>query len=202
MRIEPDHHTVTSTQYNERPARRPHLGDDSDQGTTTSRTTDQSTPGDSVELSDEAKREVERLKKVDAQVRAHEQAHLTAGGPNVTGGARFQYTQGPDGRQYAVGGEVSIDTSPVEGNPQATISKAQAITRAALAPMDPSSQDRAVAAQAAQMEARARMELSQENEEAAKERSGRQTGAMKEALDQYSAHMAGTDQSQVNEWTA
>jgi hypothetical protein len=74
-------------------------------------------------------------------------------------GVSFTYVRGPDGKRYAVGGEVSIDTSPVRGDPEATIQKAQQIRAAANAPANPSSQDRAVAAQAARMEQVARQEL-------------------------------------------
>jgi hypothetical protein len=57
---------------------------------------------------------------------------------------------------------VNIDTSSVSGDPQATIQKAQMIRAAALAPANPSAQDRAVATQANRMEAKARQELQQE----------------------------------------
>ncbi len=107
--------------------------------------------------------ELRALQSADRQVRAHEQAHVAAGGPYVSGGASFTYQTGPDGRQYAVGGEVPIDASPVGGNPEATIKKAQTIRSAALAPADPSPQDRSVAAAAAQMEAQARLEQAQRN---------------------------------------
>lgn len=46
-------------------------------------------------------------------MRAHEQAHKTAAGGLAQGGATFEYQTGPDGKQYAVSGEVKIDTSPV-----------------------------------------------------------------------------------------
>ncbi len=98
------------------------------------------------------------LRQRDREVRAHEAAHAAAGGPYVRGGPSFQYTRGPDGRLYAVGGEVQIDVSPVSGDPEATIAKMQVVRRAALAPARPSAQDRAVAARAAQAEMRARME--------------------------------------------
>jgi hypothetical protein len=62
---------------------------------------------------------------------------------------------------YAVGGEVSIDCSPVKGDPQATVAKMQAIQRAAMAPADPSGQDRSVAAAAAAAAAQARQEMAQ-----------------------------------------
>jgi len=102
------------------------------------------------------------LQQRDREVRSHEQAHISAGGDVVTGGARYTYETGPDGKQYAIGGEVSIDTSPVPGDPEATEEKAQTIRRAAMAPASPSSQDQKVAAQAAQMEAEARMEQLEE----------------------------------------
>ena len=107
---------------------------------------------------------VAELAQTDRQVRAHEQAHLAAAG-GLARGVSFSFTTGPDGKQYAVGGEVSIDTSPVSGDPQATIQKAQQIRAAAGAPANPSSQDRAVAAQAAAMEAAARQELAAEQQE-------------------------------------
>ena len=118
----------------------------------------------STQLSDDDHREVERLRTQDQQVRAHEQAHLAAAGPYARGGPTFEYTTGPDGKQYAVGGEVQIDTSSVPGDPEATIRKAQTIRTAALAPAEPSSQDRAVAAAAAKIESQARQELRQQQQ--------------------------------------
>ncbi len=102
-------------------------------------------------------------------MRTHEAAHKNAAGSLARGGAQFEFETGPDGRRYAVGGEVSIDTSKVPGDPQATIAKAETIQRAATAPAQPSSQDRSVAAQASRMEAEARREL------AAEERDGEVT---------------------------
>lgn len=116
-------------------------------------------------LSEEEKREVEKLKKIDREVKAHEAAHIAAGGSYVRGGAVFSYQTGPDGKRYAVSGEVSIDTSPVPDNPEATIQKMQVVKRAAMAPANPSAQDRAVAASAAATEAQARMELLREKRE-------------------------------------
>lgn len=108
--------------------------------------------------------EIARLKARDRDVRAHEQAHVAAGGALVTSGASFSYTTGPDGKRYATGGEVSIDTSSGR-TPEETLRKAQQIRRAALAPAQPSGQDRSVAAQATQMEAQARTELQAEKRE-------------------------------------
>ncbi|GEM_PF-2074635 len=59
------------------------------------------------------------LRRVDMEVRAHEAAHLAAGGP-YAGTAHFSYVKGPDGKYYAVAGEVPIDVSP-EDTPQKTV---------------------------------------------------------------------------------
>lgn len=113
------------------------------------------------ELSKSELQLVRELSARDREVRAHEQAHLAAAGGYASGGPTYTYQTGPDGVRYAIGGEVSIDTSAVPGNPRATLAKAQAIIAAANAPAEPSGQDRAVAAAAAQMAARAQAELTQ-----------------------------------------
>lgn len=109
------------------------------------------------QLTLEQQAEVQRLKAIDQKVREHEAAHMGAGA-GLTSGASYQYTRGPDGKQYAVAGEVKIDVSPAQ-TPQQTVDKARRIQAAALAPADPSGQDRAVAAQAAQMAVQAQQEL-------------------------------------------
>ena len=81
------------------------------------------------------------------------------------GGATFSFQRGADGKQYAVGGEVNIATFPVSGNPEATIQKVKQIRAAALAPTDPSVQDRAVAAAANALEAQAQQELQKKEQE-------------------------------------
>lgn len=115
------------------------------------------------ELSEEEKQKVKELKKIDAKVKAHEQAHVAAGGDLVKGRVNYQYQVGPDNKKYAVGGEVSIDIAPVPGDPEATIRKMQKVKRAALAPADPSPQDRSIATKASQIEAKARIELREES---------------------------------------
>lgn len=117
------------------------------------------------------KKQIDELKKTDRAVRAHERAHLAAAGGLAVSGATFSYRRGPDGQQYAVGGEVSIDASPGR-TPEETIDKARNIQAAALAPVDPSAQDRAVAARATQMKLQAELELSQEKLAAAKSENG------------------------------
>ena len=111
-------------------------------------------------LSPEDAAQVAKLKEIDRKVRQHEMAHMAAGSGMITSGASFTYQKGPDGVNYAVAGEVGIDTSPGR-TPDETISRAQRIRAAALAPADPSSQDRAVAAAASQMEQEAKMDKSQ-----------------------------------------
>lgn len=115
-------------------------------------------------LSEEEQAVVAEMKQTDAKVRAHEMAHLAAGG-QFASGPTYEYQKGPDGGMYVVAGEVQIDTSPVPGDPQATIAKAQQVRAAALAPGDPSAQDRKVAAAAAQMAAQASAELGKQDED-------------------------------------
>ena len=112
------------------------------------------------ELSREEQRIVSELQAADTNVRAHEAAHMAAGG-GLTSPASYTYERGPDNKMYAVAGEVGISTG--EGNtPQESLNKAQTIRRAALAPADPSPQDLKVAAQAASMEMSARVQIMQE----------------------------------------
>lgn len=109
---------------------------------------------------------VSQLKARDTEVRQHEQAHLATAGGLATSGASYTYQRGPNGVDYAIGGEVHIDTSPGR-TPQETIERARTIEAAALAPADPSGADRSVAAQAQQMELQARAELATQQVEQA-----------------------------------
>ncbi len=102
---------------------------------------------------------VEALKQVDSEVRSHEMAHVAAGGRFITSGANFSYKRGPDGKNYAVAGEVGIDTSPVPGDPAATVQKMRQIKNSALAPTNPSSQDLKVASKASSIATKAISEL-------------------------------------------
>lgn len=121
-------------------------------------TTEENPSQSLAQLTAEEKVIVEKLKKIDQEVRAHEQAHKNAGG-QFAESASFGFEIGPDGRRYAVSGEVPIDIAPVDGDPAATIAKMNAVSAAALAPAKPSSQDRQVAAQAAAIRAEAQAEL-------------------------------------------
>lgn len=119
--------------------------------------------------------QIQELAARDREVRAHEQAHAAVAGQYAQG-TSYTYQRGPDGVSYAIGGEVQIDTSPISGDPEATLRKAQQLRRAANAPADPSSQDARVAALAAQMELQARAELTEQRAVESE-----QQGAAKEA---------------------
>ncbi|QWR76951.1 putative metalloprotease CJM1_0395 family protein [Candidatus Magnetomonas plexicatena] len=105
-------------------------------------------------------REVQKLKQRDQDVRAHELAHQSVGG-RYAGAPHYEYQTGPDGKKYAVGGEVSIDTSS-EKDPEATVQKMRQVRASALAPADPSAQDMKVASEASQKEAAAQGEVAKE----------------------------------------
>ena len=104
------------------------------------------TESNTSELSNSEYTEIHELQTIDRKVRAHELAHISVGG-RFAGGASYEYQTGPDNIQYAVGGEVPIYL--ITGNtPQETIQNMTQITAAALAPSDPSPQDRSVASTA------------------------------------------------------
>lgn len=109
-------------------------------------------------------REIEELERRDAEVRAHEQAHAATGGQYASS-PQYDYETGPDGRRYAVGGQVSIDISE-EQTPEQTIRKMQQVRAAALAPAEPSPQDLQVAAEASRKAFEARAELAEDNQQA------------------------------------
>ncbi|RVU36676.1 hypothetical protein EOI86_15995 [Hwanghaeella grinnelliae] len=111
-------------------------------------------------LTPEQQQVVAELERTDAEIKRHEQAHAAAGGP-YAGAPSYDYTRGPNGRLYAIGGDVQIDAAPIPGNPEATIQKMQIVRRAALAPANPSPQDQRVAAIAQQRITEARREQSE-----------------------------------------
>ncbi|NRR32397.1 catalase [Oxalobacteraceae bacterium] len=119
-----------------------------------------------TELTPAALALIDKLKSRDTEVRQHEQAHLAAAGGLAVSGASYTYQRGPNGIDYAVGGEVHIDTAPGR-TPEETIARAHTIQAAALAPAEPSGADRSVAAQAQQLEQQARAELAVQQTEAA-----------------------------------
>jgi hypothetical protein len=110
---------------------------------------------------------IKKLEERNQDVIAHEAAHMAAGGAYIKGGATYTYQIGPDGKPYAIGGQVGVDVTPVPGDPRATINKMMAIRSAALSPDDPSSQDMSVASTAAEIEEQARAQLNAEESQAA-----------------------------------
>ena len=102
--------------------------------------------------------QIRELAARDREVRQHELAHKSAAG-GLAGAISFDFQRGPDGKLYAVGGEVDIRTTPASSDPADVVAYAEQVIRAALAPAEPSSQDRQVAAQARVMLAEAQAEL-------------------------------------------
>ncbi|WP_033138830.1 putative metalloprotease CJM1_0395 family protein [Aeromonas finlandensis] len=135
-------------------------------------------------------KQVQDLADRDKEVRTHEQAHQSVGG-GYAGSPTYQFSVGPDGKQYATGGSVSIDTSEVPGDPSATIAKMQQIRAAALAPAEPSAQDLSVARSAAANEAKARKEL-------IAERSNSTDGVLSAYMDKRNQVIAGRYQHAVS----
>jgi hypothetical protein len=116
-----------------------------------------SVDGTKDEQDPQVQAQIAQLKVIEEKVKAHEAAHKSAGG-TMTGPVSYSYTRGPDGKNYITGGEVPISISSGK-TPQETISRMQQVIQTALAPADPSPQDRAVAAQAAAQQQAARQEL-------------------------------------------
>ncbi len=116
------------------------------------------------ELTKGEEMQISKLKARDAEVRAHEAAHLAVAGNLAAGGASYTYQQGPDGKMYAIGGEVPISMS--EGStPEETAANMRKVRAAALAPASPSGQDLKVASTAAMLELKAQMEITQEKKQ-------------------------------------
>jgi hypothetical protein len=151
------------------------------------------------ELNEEEKKVVQELRARDQEVRAHENAHKAAAGGYATGGPTYTYQTGPDGKRYAIGGEVQIDTSEVPNDPEATIRKAQVIRRAALAPAEPSGQDQKVASQARAIENRARQELAKERREETQEKAEETAETSESSLSSVSGENAGETSGSSNE---
>jgi len=109
---------------------------------------------------------IRQLQARDAEVRAHELKHLASAGQYASGGIVYDYQVGPDGRLYAVGGHVNVNTGSVSGDPEATLQKARSLRMTAMAVGDPSAADAGVAQEAAQMESDAMADIAAENRNA------------------------------------
>ena len=135
--------------------------DDSEPETTTA--PQKNVAGQALTL--EQQEELLQMQQRDQEVRLHEQQHASVGGQH-TGSPQYEYTTGPDGKQYVVEGSVSVDLSPIAGDPNATIEKMRQVKAAALAPAEPSSADKEAAARADAHRAQATAELMQSSQEA------------------------------------
>lgn len=120
----------------------------------------------SDETSPEQQSAVQQLRGRDQQVRQHEQAHQVVGG-QYAGAPTYTYQRGPDGQLYAVGGQVSIDSSPIQDDLEATIDKMQTVRSAALAPAEPSPRDIRVAQEATRQLLQAQSALRSQRQEGA-----------------------------------
>jgi len=114
-------------------------------------------------LSMDEERMLNQLQARDSEVKAHEAAHKAAGG-GMTGAASYTYQRGPDGKMYAIGGEVSISI-PQASTPEEALKNARTIAAAAMAPANPSPQDFAVASSARLMEIKAQQEIAQKEQQ-------------------------------------
>ena len=123
--------------------------------------------------------QIRELAARDREVRAHEQAHASVGG-QYAGSASFTFERGPDGVNYAVGGEVPISLPSGGDDPQATLAAAEQVRRAALAPADPSPQDRSVAAEASQISAQAQSDIAELQAQERADRTAQSAEARKE----------------------
>jgi hypothetical protein len=101
-------------------------------------------------LSEDDREMIRELKDRDHEVRMHEQTHAALLGPYARSAPSYTYQVGPDGRMYAVGGSVEVDTGK-EATPEETANKARILQIAATSVKEPSPADMAVAAGASGM---------------------------------------------------
>lgn len=104
------------------------------------------------------KLKIQEYQRIDKNVREHEAAHGATGAPS------FSYKLGPDGRLYAVAGEVGVSLERGK-SPEECLVKMAGVIAAALAPANPSPQDRRVAAKAASLQSEARIEIIKNKQE-------------------------------------
>ena len=113
------------------------------------------------ELTTQEKQELAKLKITDAEVKRHENAHKAMAAGLQTSGPNYEYETGPDGKKYAVAGDVNISYQK-SSDPEVNLKNAQKLKAAALAPADPSAQDRSVARKADVEIAKAKQEILEE----------------------------------------
>lgn len=113
------------------------------------------------ELTTQEKQELAKLKITDAEVKRHENAHKAMAAGLQTSGPNYEYETGPDGKKYAVAGDVNISYQK-SSDPEVNLKNAQKLKAAALAPAEPSAQDRSVARKADMEIAKAKQEILEE----------------------------------------
>lgn len=151
-------------------------------GTNTTQTNDEQTgreqtgAGTNQELTPQEQQQLAELKQTDAQVKAHEHAHKSTAAGLTTSGPNYEYETGPDGKKYAVAGDVNVSYQK-SSDPEVNLKNAQQLKAAALAPADPSSQDRKVAMQADREIAQARQEIMEEQNQTEEEEETSATSA-------------------------
>lgn len=121
---------------------------------------------DPADLTDAEKQSVDRLRQRDAQVRQEEQAHAGTAGA-MAGPIIYEYATGPDGRQYAVGGSVSVRLSNPSGDPAKFAQAAAKLSAAANAAHNPSAADLSAARKGYQAAAAALTEQNRATDETA-----------------------------------
>ncbi len=120
------------------------------------------------ELTPQEEQELAKLKNTDAEVKRHENAHKAMAAGLQTSGPNYEYETGPDGRKYAVAGDVNISYQK-SSDPEVNLKNAQKLKAAALAPAEPSAQDRSVARKADMEIAKAKQEILEEQQNKDKE---------------------------------
>jgi hypothetical protein len=100
------------------------------------------------------------LTREDREVRTHELAHFYTGRP-YTAEPEYWFVVGPLGKRFAVAGHVRFDLTPIAGDANATLTKYEALRRAARAPTTPSSYDLKVATELDRAIAKMRNEMSE-----------------------------------------
>ncbi len=91
---------------------------------------------------------VEALRQRDGAVHQEEETHAAQAG-QFAGAPVYEYATGPDGRRYAVGGEVPVHVRVTSGNPDDVKQALAILGLAATSPAAPSAQDLMVARSAA-----------------------------------------------------
>ncbi len=115
------------------------------------------------ELTQKEQQELTQLKNTDAEVKRHENAHKAMAAGLQTSGPNYEYEIGPDGKKYAVAGDVNISYQK-SSDPEVNLKNAQKLKAAALAPAEPSTQDRSVARKADMEIAKAKQEILEEQQ--------------------------------------